>query len=99
LTRVVREDRATGAGSGSLPASSDGCGVINGCRVERASGRRRVRNSVEACRYVRDTWVLDCRADEREDDNDDREAEILCVGEKPVSAVVGSVAVGLMTAV
>ena len=49
--RVVREARATGAGS---PLSSGG--EIRGRRVERASGRRRVRKRVDAWRYVLEIW-------------------------------------------
>lgn len=49
LTLVLREARAAGAGS---PLSTGSGGVMSGSRVDRASGRRRVRNSVEAWRYV-----------------------------------------------
>ena len=52
-----RDALATGAGSNAAApeatspgvADSEGDGVINGRTVDRASGSRRVRNSVEAC--------------------------------------------------
>lgn len=49
---------AMGAGSFSAAsASSDEGGVISGDIVERASGKRRVRNSCEDCRYVFEMWL------------------------------------------
>ena len=51
--------------------------MIRGKTVDRASGRRRVKNSVEACRYVLDTWVDDGRADEI-DDSEEMDAESRC---------------------
>ena len=51
LIRVDREARATEAGSkASVLGSSEAGGVISGSTVESASGRRRVRKSVEAWR-------------------------------------------------
>jgi hypothetical protein len=49
--RVVRLARAMGAGSGAAFGfvSSAAGGVMTGRMVERDSGRRRVRKSVEAC--------------------------------------------------
>lgn len=70
LIRVDREARATGAGSkASVVGSSGAGGVMSGSTVERASGRRRVRKSVEAWRYVFVMWDDDdeWRADERDE--------------------------------
>lgn len=49
LILVVLEAAATGAGS---PSSAEPGGVMSGVRVVSASGNRRVRNKVEAWRYV-----------------------------------------------
>ncbi len=48
--RVVREAVATGAGSMAPSRPSDAAGETSGSSVESASGSRRVRKSVEACR-------------------------------------------------
>lgn len=55
LQTLILDDldaRTTGAGSGGslVPSAGGGGGVTSGKTVERASGRRRVRNSVDACR-------------------------------------------------
>lgn len=50
--RVVRLALDMGAGSGSAFVSSDAGGVRTGRIVERDSGNRRVRKSVEDCRYI-----------------------------------------------
>lgn len=59
---VLREALATGAGS-VVPLGASGCWdgdggvtVIRGVIVERASGSLRVRNKVEDCRYVFETY-------------------------------------------
>jgi hypothetical protein len=64
LILVPREDLATGAGSLS---SAELGGIMIGRSVLRASGSRRVKNKVEACRYVLDT------GEGRLDPEDDRE--------------------------
>jgi len=87
---VVREALATGAGSVTPFGSPDGGGVINGRMVERASGSRRVRNRLEACRYVLETWEEECR--EEEEASDEMEDESAWEGKF-------SVAVGLSVAV
>lgn len=53
LILVVREAEATGAG---VPSSADDGGVMSGRTVLNASGKRRVKNKVEACRYVLEMW-------------------------------------------
>lgn len=64
LTLVPREDLVTGAGS---PSSAELGGVMIGRSVLRASGSRRVKNKVEAWRYVLETGEM------RLDPEDDRE--------------------------
>jgi len=92
LILVVREDLATGAGSKVVPlGSSDGGGVMSGRTVDRASGSRRVRKSVEDWRYVleildEDGW----RAEDTEDESDDIEVAKPCEDddEKPLEAII-----------
>lgn len=71
-----RDARATGAGSNEPLGSSDGGGDTKGRTVDRASGNRRVRNRVEAWRYVLEMWEdAELRPDEAEDASDVMEAE------------------------
>jgi hypothetical protein len=88
LIRVVRDALATGAGS--VESSSVPGGVMSGRVVDRASGSRRVRKSVDAWRYVLDMCDEECcRADDRDDDRDDIEAERICDEEEKLSATFG----------
>lgn len=63
--------------------------MIRGRMVDRASGSRRVRNSVDACRYVLDMCEEGFLAEEMEDDNDDMEADMMWDEEERLSARVG----------
>ncbi len=73
FTLVVREALDTGAGSTTPWADSGLGGVMSGRRVDKASGSRRVRNSVDACRYVLEVFDEECRAEveEESDEMDD----------------------------
>jgi hypothetical protein len=94
LILVVREALATGAGSKLPSASSDGVGVIIGRTVDKASGSRRVRNNVEAWRYVFDMCEEDeCLAEDRDEESEDIEVD------RPCDDECVSVAVGLSAAV
>lgn len=77
LILVFREALATGAGSVVPFAPSEGGsgGVSNGRMVVRASGKRRVRKSVDDWRYVFETCDPDVRAEAdevRDDIEEDR---------------------------
>lgn len=61
---VVRLALATGASSEGK--SSEFGGVITGWMVERDSGSRRVRKSVDDCRYILEIWDEVCREEELE---------------------------------
>src|SRR3569833_298178 len=61
LMRVVREAVATGAGSAASVESSFAGGVTRGRIVDKDSGSRRVKNSVEACLYVLEMLEGECR--------------------------------------
>lgn len=78
LQTLIREDRdalATGAGSKGAFESSDEGGETRGKTVDSASGKRRVRNNVEAWRYVFDMCEDDgLRGEATEDDSDEIEA-------------------------
>jgi len=52
---------------------------MTGSMVERDSGRRRVRNSVEDCLYILEIWDEVCR---EEDENDDMDEESSCEEER-----------------
>lgn len=81
--RVVLDDLAIGADS---PWRDGLGGVMRGRSVVRASGRRRVRKSVEAWRYVLE-MCEDCFED---DDNDEMEVErMLCDMGLLVAVAVG----------
>lgn len=84
MIRVVREARATGAGS--LDSFSE---VISGRIVVRASGSRRVRNNVEACRYVLD-MCEDCFAELGDESDDIEEARTCCGKRSDVGAVAAA---------
>jgi hypothetical protein len=97
--RVVLEARATGAGS---PSSSCPDGVMSGSSVVSASGRRRVRKSVEAWRYVLE-MCEDCFVDLDDDREEMEEVRILCDRWPVIDEAVGLGApkglLGFMTAV
>lgn len=63
LIRVVLLAFAIGAGSGVAFVSSASCVAITGKIVERDSGSRRVRKSVEDCRYILEICDEACRED------------------------------------
>lgn len=65
---VFLEALATGAGSvvPLIPSNGAGGGVSSGRMVVRASGKRRVKKSVDDCRYVFETYDPELRADEDE---------------------------------
>jgi hypothetical protein len=86
LIRVVREALATGAGSEASFSGLDG--VMSGRMVDRASGSRRVRKSVDDWRYVLDMCEEEfCRADDIDEDRDDMEFERICCEEVKLSAM------------
>lgn len=74
MTLVFRDAFATGVGSANTSSLVPWPGgVTRGRTVERASGKRRVRNSVDACRYVLeifDDCLLDVFVDVRDEIED-----------------------------
>lgn len=95
LILVFREALATGAGS-EVPLVPSECvdgGVINGKIVDRASGSRRVRNSVDDWRYVLEMEEAEAGRAEVDEAREAMEEEIALEDEKR------SVAVGLNVAV
>jgi hypothetical protein len=72
LILVVRDALATGAGS-EAPFVSPAGGPTSGKMVVSASGKRRVRNKVDACRYVLE--ICDAWRAEVLDDSEDMEFE------------------------
>lgn len=95
---MVLDALATGAGSVVPLAPSVRVGVISGWTVDRASGSRRVRNSVEACRYVLEILdgVLRAEVDEPRDAIED---DSVWAGTKLSVPVPVPVPVGLKVAV
>lgn len=77
LILVVREAFATGAGSAEAPESSSDGGVMRGRMVDRASGSRRVRKSVDAWRYVLDMCDEEFLAEEMEEESDEMELDMM----------------------
>jgi hypothetical protein len=56
--------------------------------VDKASGSRRVRKSVDACRYVLDMCDEEFLAEEMDEDSDDMEADMIWDEEERLSARV-----------
>lgn len=81
-----------GAGS---PSSTAPGGLIIGSSVLKASGRRRVKNNVEACRYVLEMWDV-WRDAVVEDESDEMDEES---NERAKGSELATVAVGLRVAV